>query len=217
MTTTEHAAVSLDRRGSAAWITLQRPQLMNALSRDLLDQLNRAIDEIEGDQTVRVVVLTGSGKAFCAGADLRGLTSPSGVIEPSDVSDFVAYASRTIEQLPALRQPVICGINGLALAGGLELVLASDVVIASSSARIGDAHSNYGLLPGAGASVRLTRALGAHRAKYLAFTCDFFEPGSPVLNGLVNEIVEPDALDARLQELADQLAAKSPRGLGAWV
>jgi enoyl-CoA hydratase/carnithine racemase len=215
MTTIDAQALVLERHGAAAWIRLNRPKAMNALSRDVLDLLNRALDEIAADPEIRVVVLTGSGPAFCAGADLRGLSGPSGELDPDDVVDFVAYASRTVERLPALSRPVICGVNGLALAGGLELLLAADLVIASSSARIGDAHANYGLLPGAGGSVRLPRVLGTHRAKYLAFTGDFFPPSSPVLAGLVQEIVEPDALEARLHELAEHLAVRSPRGLAA--
>jgi enoyl-CoA hydratase len=215
MITLDAPALLLERHGAAAWITLNRPKAMNALNRGVLDQLNRALDEITADPAIRVVVLTGTGKAFCAGADLREVAGPTGELAPADVAEFVAYASRTIDRLAALRQPVICGVNGLALAGGLELVLATDVVIASTEARLGDAHSNYGLIPGAGGSARLPRVLGPHRAKYLAFTGDFFPPSAPVLAGLVQEIVEPEALHPRLHELADRFATKSPAGLAA--
>jgi enoyl-CoA hydratase/carnithine racemase len=201
------------RDGSTAWLRLQRPEAMNAISTDLLDALNVALDEIETDDAVRVVVLTATGRAFCAGADLKGLANDAGALDPSQVVDFVGYASRTIERLAALRQPVIAGVNGLALAGGLELLLASDIVVASTAARIGDAHANYGLLPGAGGSVRLARVVGAHMAKYLALTGEHFPPSSPVLAGLVSEIVEPNELEGRLAELAGHLAAKSPLGL----
>jgi enoyl-CoA hydratase len=101
----------------------------------------------------------------------------------------------------------------LALAGGLELLLASDIVVASSTARIGDAHANYGLIPGAGGSVRLARVVGTQMAKYLAFTGGHFPPSSPVLAGLVSEIVDPGELEIRLSELATTLADKSPLGL----
>jgi enoyl-CoA hydratase len=203
-----------DRRdGAAVWLRLQRPAAMNAISTGLLDDLNRALDGIESDDTIRVVVLTGTGRAFCAGADLKALVDESGVIDPANVVDFVAYAGRTIERLAALAQPVIAGVNGLALAGGLELLLASDIVVASSAARIGDAHSNYALIPGAGGSVRLARAVGTQSAKYLAMTGEHFPPSSPLLAGLVSEIVDPDRLDTRLAELAATLAQKSPLGL----
>lgn len=201
------------RAGTAVWLRLQRPAAMNAISTDLLDELNLALNEIESDQSVRVVVLTGTGRAFCAGADLKALANAAGEVDPSKVVEFVAYAGRTIERLAALAQPVIVGVNGLALAGGLELLLASDIVVASSAARIGDAHANYGLIPGAGGSVRLARVVGTHMAKYLAFTGAHFSPSSPVLAGLVSEIVDPEDLESRLAELATTLADKSPLGL----
>src|SRR5271170_260514 len=199
-------ALVKSRAGAAVWLQLQRPAAMNAISTDLLDELNLALDEIEADESVRVVVLTGTGRAFCAGADLKAIANAAGEIDPSQVVEFVAYAGRTIERLAALEQPVIAGVNGLALAGGLELLLASDFVVASSAARIGDAHANYGLIPGAGGSVRLARVVGPHMAKYLAFTGDHFPPSSPVLAGLVSEIVDPEALETRLSELANTLA-----------
>jgi enoyl-CoA hydratase/carnithine racemase len=211
--TTESTALDVQRDGSTAWIRLQRPEAMNAISTGLLDALNVALDEIDADDSVRVVVLTGTGRAFCAGADLKGLANEAGAIDPSRVVQFVGYAGRTIERLAALGQPVIAGVNGLALAGGLELLLASDVVVASTAARIGDAHANYGLVPGAGGSVRLARVVGTQMAKYLALTGEHFPPSSPVLAGLVSEIVEPDQLEGRLAELASTLAAKSPLGL----
>jgi enoyl-CoA hydratase len=201
------------RAGEAVWLRLQRPAAMNAISTALLDELNLALEEIEADESVRVVVLTGTGRAFCAGADLKALANAAGGVDPRQVVEFVAYASRTIERLAALAQPVIAGVNGLALAGGLELLLASDIVVASSAARIGDAHANYGLIPGAGGSVRLARIVGTHMAKYLAFTGSHFPPSSPVLAGLVSEIVEPEELETRLSELATTLADKSPLGL----
>jgi enoyl-CoA hydratase len=212
-TRTDSPAIVVERVGATAWLRLQRPAALNAISTELLDELNLAVDEIEADSAIRVVVLTGSGRAFCAGADLKALANASGSIEPDLVVEFVGYAGRTIERLAALPMPVIAGVNGLALAGGLELVLASDIVIASSAARIGDAHANYGLVPGAGGSVRLGRVLGTQRAKYLALTGESFAPSSPALAGLVNEIVEPDQLEPRLAELAETLASKSPLGL----
>ena len=93
---------------------------MNSISTALLDELNLALDEIEADESIRVVVLTGTGRAFCAGADLKGLANDAGALDPGRVVEFVGYAGRTIERLAALGQPVIAGVNGVALAGGLE-------------------------------------------------------------------------------------------------
>jgi enoyl-CoA hydratase len=212
-TTALSPTLAKHREGAAVWLRLQRPAAMNAIGTDLLDELNLALEAIEADESVRVVVLTGTGRAFCAGADLKALANAAGEVDPRQVVEFVAYASRTIERLAALAQPVIAGVNGLALAGGLELLLASDIVVASSAARIGDAHSNYGLIPGGGGSVRLARVVGTHMAKYLAFTGSHFPASSPVLAGLVSEIVDPEELESRLSELATTLADKSPLGL----
>src|SRR5271165_6306091 len=176
----ELPALAQRREGAAVWLRLQRPAAMNAISTDLLDQLNLALDEIEADESVRVVVLNDTGE-----------------VDPSRVVEFVSYAGRTIERLAALAQPVIAGVNGLALAGGLELLLASDIVVASSTARIGDAHANYGLIPGGGGSVRLARVVGTQMAKYLAFTGSHFPASSPVLAGLVSEMVDPEELETR--------------------
>jgi enoyl-CoA hydratase len=206
-------SLAIDRDGPTVWLRLDRPAAMNAISTALLHELNAGLDDVEADDTVRVVVLTGTGRAFCAGADLKALADETGAVDPDRVVEFVGYAGRTIERIAALAQPVIAGVNGLALAGGLELLLACDIVVASTAARVGDAHSNYGLLPGAGGSVRLTRVLGTQMAKYLALTGAHFPPSSPVLAGLFGEIVEPDQLDSRLAELAAALAAKSPLGL----
>ena len=206
-------AIGVERHGEVTWLRLQRPAAMNAISTELLDELNAALDGIEAGGDARVVVLTGSGRAFCAGADLKALVASDGSVAPGDVVEFVGYAGRTIERLAALPVPVIVGVNGLALAGGLELILACDIVVASSSARIGDAHANFGLVPGAGGSVRLPRAIGVQNAKYLALTGAAFEPSSPIISGLVSEIVDPDDLERRLGEIATALGAKSPLGL----
>ncbi len=157
--TTLLPALTKESVGATVWLRLQRPAAMNAISPGMLTELNLALDEIESDESVRVVVLTGTGRAFCAGADLKSIANAAGEVDPGQVIEFVAYAGRTIERLAALDQPVIAGVNGLALAGGLELLLASDIVVASSAARIGDAHANYGLTPGAGGSVRLARVV----------------------------------------------------------
>jgi enoyl-CoA hydratase len=199
--------------GHVAWLRLNRAEAMNALSARMLEALNTELDAVESDAAVRVVVLTGTGPAFCAGADLKGITAPDGSIDPAAVVAFVRGAGATIDRLPALRKPVIAAVNGLALAGGLELVLACDLVIAAQSAKLGDAHANYGLLPGAGGAARLARVVGPRVAKYLAFTGEFLPAADLVPFGLVNEVVPDDQLEHRASQLAERLASKSPLGL----
>lgn len=202
--------VRLDIDGPVAWIRLNRPQAMNALSVALLDDLDLALDRAEGDAAVRVVVLTGTANVFCAGADLKGLLHDDGTFEPDRLLGFIRRASRTIERIPALHKPVIAAVNGIAVAGGLELILTCDVVIAARSARIGDAHANYGVLPAAGGAARLARVVGPVAAKYLAFTGDSLQGETLVALGLVNEIVDDGDLESRVAEVAHLIAGKSP-------
>ena len=191
-------------------VRLQRPAAMNAISTDLLDELNLALDEIEADESVRVVVLTGTGRAFCAGADLKALANAAGEVDPSQVVEFVSYAARTIERLAALAQPVIAGVNGLALAGGLECCSR-----ATSSwlrrQRASAMRMRTTDIPGAGGSVRLARVVGTQMAKYLAFTGGHFPASSPVLAGLVSEIVDPGARDPAIRT-RHHLGRQEPAG-----
>jgi enoyl-CoA hydratase/carnithine racemase len=207
--------VTLERRGSTAWITLARPEAMNALNPALVAQLSAAVHEADEDANVRVVVVTGSGKAFSAGADLKAISSADGSVDVDRMLGFVAEAADMIESLANLGKPTIAAVNGLALAGGLELALACDLIIASETALLGDAHANFGLLPGAGGSVRLTRRIGAAGAKRLMFSGDMIPATELVPCGLVDEAVPAERLESTVDDLATRFATKSPAGLAA--
>ena len=209
------AVVALERRSSTAWITLERPEAMNAFDPALVFQLSAAVREAADDPSVRVLVITGSGRAFSAGADLKAISSPDGDVDAEAMLAFVAEAAAMIETVAAVGKPVIAAVNGLALAGGLELALACDLIIASDRALLGDAHSNFGLLPGAGGSVRLTRRIGASAAKRLMYSGDSVPAPDLVVCGLVDEVVPAGLLESKVEDLAAQFAAKSPRGLAA--
>ncbi len=199
-------------RDGALWITLNRPDAMNALTPDVLSGINAALDDAQADAAVRAVVLTGSGRAFCAGADLKYVRAQSD--EGAGATDrFLRRVLDTMNRLEHFPMPVIAAVNGLALAGGLELVLCCDLVVAARSARLGDAHANYGLLPGGGASVRLPRKIGPTRAKYLLFTGEFIPAEELVAAGLVNLVVDDEQLAAATGSLASRIASKSPVGL----
>ena len=203
-------------RGPVAWLTLNRPAAMNALSPELLDALSEAVDRIEADVAIRAVVLTGAGRAFCAGADLAHvLDSVSESNGGAPLLAFVARAEAVLARIELLPMPVIAAVNGLALAGGLELVLCCDLVLAAESARLGDAHANYGLLPGAGGSVRLPRKLGPTRAKQLLFTGELQTASTLAAAGLVNQVVPDGELTTAAQKLGESLAEKSPLTLRA--
>ena len=205
--------VLLEPRGAVAWVTLNRPGELNALSPAVLARLARVLDETAADPAVRCLVLTGAGRAFCAGADLRFIYDMPADGRDAATMAFLHTASALMSRLEAFPKPVIAAVNGIATAGGLELVLCCDLVVAADTARLGDGHANYGLLPGAGASARLPRRIGLTRAKHLFFTGDLLSAADLVAAGLVNSVVPGADLTAAVGRLAEWIAAKSPVGL----
>lgn len=208
--TTMSRDVVTERRDAALWIRLNRSDALNAITPGVVDGLRAALDAAASDAAVRVLVVTGNGRAFCAGADLKEVRRADGGRDA--FAAFLRSVGRAFDELEACPKPVIGAVNGLALAGGLEL-LCCDLVIAAASAKLGDAHANYGLLPGAGASVRLPRRIGIARAKQLFFTGAMVPAAELVAAGLVNEVVADEDLDGAVGERVSAIAAKSPLGL----
>ncbi len=196
-------------RDGALWLTLNRTAALNAITPELVDRLQAALADAEDDPAVSAVVLTGNGRAFCAGADLKYVRQTTSGDETA-VARFLDSVLGVMNRLEKFPKPTIAAINGLALAGGLELVLCCDLVIAARSARLGDAHANFGLLPGGGSSVRLPRKIGPTRAKYLLFTGDFVPAEELVAAGLVNRVVDDADLLAAAGEIVARLRDKSP-------
>ncbi|MGB3500878.1 MAG: enoyl-CoA hydratase/isomerase family protein [Mesorhizobium sp.] len=198
----------VDVRDGAVWITLNRPEALNALTPDIVAGIDAALDRAAADD-IRAVVLTGSGRAFCAGADLKFVREKTGGDDAS-IAAFLDTVLMMMSRLEKCPRPVIAAINGVTVAGGLELVLCCDLVIAARSARIGDGHINFGLLPGGGSSVRLPRKIGATRAKYLLYTGEFMSADDLAAAGLVNEVVDDVDLMAAVDRLVAKLSTKSP-------
>lgn len=205
-------AVLTQTRVGALWATLNRPAALNSITPEIVRGLDAALDQALADDTVCAVVLSGTGRAFCAGADLKHVRRTIGA-DDTTIAAFLQAIFALMNRVEKFPKPVIAAVNGLALAGGLELVLCCDLVVAARSARIGDAHANYGLLPGAGSSVRLPRKIGATRAKYLLFTAEFASAEELREAGLVNEVVDDSELAAATERLVAKLATKSPLGL----
>src|SRR6476661_63853 len=203
-------AVGYERRGSAAWLRLQRPEKMNAIDPDVLDGLASGLVQAKGDGA-RAVVITGVGGVFCAGADLKhamgGLDDLSGLERLlEDAEDFM----RAIERHPA---PVIAAVNGTAIAGGFELILACDIVIAAQDALMSDGHAKYGLFPGGGSTARLPRIVGPGRAKHLLFTGRTATAAEMRELGVVTEVVAGDQLETAVTELCERIARGSAASL----
>ncbi len=198
------------RDGAVATLTLNRPQAMNALSKGLRDALALAFRRLEADAEVRVVVVTGAGRAFCAGYDLKELAEgTSGDAADSAASDLAA-------SMADFQGPIIGAINGHAITGGFELALACDVLIASENARFADTHARVGILPGWGLSQLLPRLIGASRAKEISFSGNFLDAQQALDWGLVNRVVKPEALLEVCHALASDMASCVPEVLTAY-
>ena len=195
-------------------ITLNRPEALNSISPAMIDDLNAALDGLEDRRQLCTLSITGQGRAFCAGADLKAAKARMDGADASEVnSNFLDGLRRLLLRIEGFPVPVVAAVNGLALAGGLEMVLACDLVVAAASAKLGDAHANYGLVPGGGSSVRLPRKIGPTRAKQLIFSGDFLPAGTLMQWGLVNKVVPDGGLGAAVDELVGTLAQRSPIGL----
>ena len=201
------SSVLVETRGGAVWVTLNRPAALNSITPDLVAGVIKAL-ALADDPEIKAVVLIGTGRAFCAGADLKYVNSASQNDETA-TAQFLESILEMMARLENCPRPVIAAVNGLALAGGLELVLCCDLVIAARSAKLGDAHANFGLLPGGGGSVRLPRKIGPTRAKYLMFTGDFMPAEDLLACGLVNEVVDDSKLTAAVECLVGKLGSKS--------
>ena len=198
-----------EKRQQTAWIYLNRPDDMNAIGKDLLAALKDALMQAETDEDVRVVVLSGKGKAFCAGANLKELMEDLEVNHPQ-TPGLLDSSEELFGKLERYSKPIIAALNGITLAGGLELAMTADIVIASDRAKIGDAHANFGVLPGGGGAVKLPRKIGVNRAKYLLFTGEFISAADMKAYGFVQEVVPAEELEMAVQAIADKISEKSP-------
>jgi enoyl-CoA hydratase/carnithine racemase len=209
-----YQTISYEVRGRTGWIYLNRPEALNSLNTQMALELDDVLSKAEADENIRVLAVSGKGRAFCAGADLKAVRSGMEEGETTGPS-FLDLTGKALNHLRAFPRPVIAAVNGLALAGGLETVMCCDIVIAAESAKLGDAHSNFGVFPGAGGAAVLPGKVGLNRAKYLLFTGDFITAAEMKDYGIVNQVVPDGELEATVQALADRLADKSPMGLRA--
>lgn len=199
-----------EKRGPGAWIYLNRPELMNPLNLEIIQEIGQAWEDLERDYSIRAAVIIGKGRAFSAGADL---TFVKQIMESTEGPKIFVEYGRTWERVfngvEDGRVPVIGAINGLCLAGGLELALICDILIASEDARIGDQHTNFGLIAGGGGTQRLPRKIGINRAKELILTGDWITAQKAMEWGLVNMVVPADKLEEAATELVNKIASKS--------
>jgi enoyl-CoA hydratase len=197
-------------RGGIRTLTVNRPDKLNALDRQTIAELQIAFDQARYDDAVRVVVLTGAGeKAFVAGADIAEFSA----LSPIQARTFAQAGQRMTRSIETLGKPVIARLGGYALGGGLELAMACHLRIASTRARLGQPEINLGLIPGFGGTQRLARLAGRAAALELCLLGTPIEAARALQLGVVNRVVEPDALDGEVEAIATQLAAAAPLAL----
>lgn len=205
MTTMEY--VRLEKDGSIATITIDRPKALNALNLTTLKELKQALAQVVKTPDVRAVILTGAGeKAFVAGADIGEMAGYS----TSQALSFAQAGHRIMTILEALPVPTIAAVNGFALGGGCELALACDLIYASEKAKLGLPEVSLGVIPGFGGTQRLARLVGRARAKELIFTGDLLDAAKAKEYGLVLDVVAPDRLLAHCREVATKIASRGP-------
>ena len=204
----ELVLTEIDPAGYAV-LTLNRPASLNALSRALMTQLAQAVRRLEADAAVRVLILTGAGKAFCAGLDLKELGSGQGALGV----DGAVHGNDPVTALQQFSGPVIGAINGAAVTGGFELALACDVLLASPQARFADTHARIGVAPGWGLSQKLSRAIGIYRAREVSLTGNWVSAEQAAAWGFVNRVIPADDLLPAARALAGDMLSCLPEML----
>ena len=206
----EFKYVIYEKSEAIATITLNRPEALNAFSKEVEDEVLQALEDIKNDENIRVVILTGGGeKAFSAGADIKAMKGMNAL----KARELSLRGEKVCTALENLEKPVIAAINGYALGGGLEVAMACDIRIASENARMGQTEINFGLIPGWGGTQRLTRLIGRTKAKELVFTGKMIDAKTAEQLGLVNMIVPADKFKETVRQFASELASKAPVAL----
>jgi 2-(1,2-epoxy-1,2-dihydrophenyl)acetyl-CoA isomerase len=195
--------IKVEREDGVGIVTLNRPDKMNPLSQQMLAELLTAFEALRVDADVRAVVLTGAGKAFCAGGDITDMLSGKLKL------DFVAGRTlgKTIEAIQGLEKPVICAVNGIAAGGGAGVILACDVIYASEKARFSEIYANIGMVPDCGNLWLLPRVVGPHKAKELCFTAEIIDAQEMYRLGIAQKLFPPEELLPKTLEFAKKLAA----------
>lgn len=203
----EFKNIVYEKTEGVATITLNRPEALNAFSKEVVEEVLHALEDAKTDENIRVVVLTGAGeKAFSSGADIKAMAGMT-VLKARELSLMGEKLCLSFENF---EKPVIAAINGYALGGGLEVAMACDLRIASETARMGQTEINIGFIPGWGGTQRLTRLIGRTKAKELVFTGKMIDAKTAEQLGILNMIVPPDKFRESVRQFAQDLASKAP-------
>lgn len=202
----DYNTIKYEVKEHIAKITMNRPKALNALNSEVLDELDKCLDEIKANNDLRVLIITGEGRSFIAGADIKEMSELGG-LEAKAFGNKGLSVFRKIETLPI---PVIAAVNGFALGGGCELAMSCDIRIASNKALFGQPEVGLGLIPGFGGTQRLQRLVGQGWAKYLIYSAENIKADKALEIGLVQDVVEVEELEERVNTLAEAIASKAP-------
>jgi enoyl-CoA hydratase len=203
----EFKYVIYEKSNGVATITLNRPDALNAFSKEVVEEILHAIEDVRADETIRVVVLTGAGeKAFSAGADIKAMAGMTAL----KARELSLMGEKLCTSLENLEKPVVAAINGYALGGGLEVAMSCDLRIASENAKMGQTEINIGLIPGWGGTQRLTRLVGMTKAKEMVYTGKILDAKTAEQIGLLNMVVPADKFKETVRQFAQDLASKAP-------
>lgn len=189
-----------------AYVTINRPKALNALNMDVLKDLYAAFTEIEADEAVKAVIVTGEGKAFVAGADIAQMSQ----LNALEGREMMIMGHKVMNLIEAVEKPVIAAVNGFALGGGCELAMACDIRIASEKAKFAQPEVGLGIIPGFGGTQRLARLVGKGMAKYMIMTAEMIPAAEAYRIGLVEKVAAPEELMDEAVKVAKTIASKAP-------
>jgi len=197
--------VIIEKKEGIGFLKINRPQVLNSLNLETINEITSAIMDLENDEKIKVGIITGEGRAFIAGADIKQMSD----MTPIEAKEFSELGHNMLNKIENSRLPFIAAVNGLALGGGCETVMACDIVVAAKSAKIGQPEINLGVHPGFGGTQRLTRLVGKLKAKELLLTGKNLNSDEALKIGLVNAIVEDENLIEEVEKIASQITNKS--------
>jgi 2-(1,2-epoxy-1,2-dihydrophenyl)acetyl-CoA isomerase len=209
----QYARLIVKKENGVGWIIFNRPEVLNAFDLETLKEMQATFKDFEKDASVRCIVLTGAGRAFCAGADLQSLKARGSGNQLSLAEDLRQGFNPVVSKMRSIDKPVIAMVNGVAAGAGMGLAFAADLRIVSEGAKFVEAFAKVGLVPDSGASFFMPRLLGLSKAFELAFTGEGIDAKEAEKLGAVNKIVPSDQLEAETRALAEKLA-KGPKGMG---
>ena len=205
-----YQTIKYEVKNSIGYVTINRPETLNALNKTVLEELFDVFNQIDADENVRVVILTGEGRSFVAGADIGQMST----LTVAEGRQFGAYGHKVMNFMEKMEKPIIAAVNGFALGGGCELAMACDFRVASSKAKFGQPEVGLGITPGFGGTQRLSKLVGKGMAKMLILTADTINAAEALRIGLVEKVTEPEDLMPVCEEIAGKIASKAPIAVG---